>query len=137
MILLADDNDNQSLSIASLPTNEDVAKALQLKPNSEEEGAKRDQPIKSSDMAKLGEQIRMVHVKAVSEEGYLVDNLHRVVSDADILWKYPKSEDLQLAEKVQIIYCDVNGEWDISPDTRKRTFTLKNKQDIIKAFRKL
>ena len=37
MILLADDNDNQSLSIASLPTNEDVAKALQLKPNSEEE----------------------------------------------------------------------------------------------------
>ena len=39
--------------------------------------------------------------------------MHRVVSDADILWKYPKSEGLQVAEKVQILYCDVNGEWDI------------------------
>ena len=32
MILLADDYDNQGLSIASFPTNEDVKKALQLKP---------------------------------------------------------------------------------------------------------
>ena len=141
MILLADDNDNQSLSIASLPTNEDVAKALQLKPNSEEEeGATNEinqlkvviwQNLESKYEWYIG------YVKAVNEESYLVDHLHRVVSDADILWKYPKSEDLQLAEKVQILDCDVNGEWDISPDARKRTFTLKNKQDIINAFRKL
>ena len=76
------------------------------------------------------------YAKAVSEEGFLVDNLHSVVSDADILWKYPNSEDLQLAEKVQILNCDVNGEWDISSDTRKRTFTLKKQTGYYKCIQK-
>ena len=49
-------------------------------------------------------------------------------------WKYPKTEDIQTAEPEQIVKCNVKGEWDYTPDTRKRQFFVENTKDIEKSF---
>ena len=62
--------------------------------------------------------------------GYIVDHLHRAISNSDTKWKYPKTEDIQYAKEDQIVSCDVWGDWDIPPDSRKRLFTLHNIQQV-------
>ena len=59
-------------------------------------------------------------VKRMTNDGYVVDHLHRTVTGVNNNWKYPKTEDIQTAEPEQIVKCDVKGEWDYTPDTRKR-----------------
>ena len=66
------------------------------------------------------------YIKDITAAGYIVDHLHRAISNSDTKWKYPKTEDIQYAEEDQIVSCDVWGDWDISPDSRQRLFTLHN-----------
>ena len=42
-------------------------------------------------------------VKAVTAAGYRIDHLHSAISNSDIRWKYQSNEDIQTAEKKQII----------------------------------
>ena len=63
--------------------------------------------------------------------------MHQAVKNSALQWKYPKTEDLQTAEKEQIVPCKVIGEWDNSSETRKSIFNLKNMEQICTAFRKL
>ena len=57
------------------------------------------------------------YIKDIAAVGYIVDRLHRAISNSDTKWKYPKNKDIQYAEEDQIVCCDVWGDWDISPDS--------------------
>ena len=70
----------------------------------------------------------------LANNGYVVDHLHRTVTRVNNKWKYPKAEDIQTAEPEQIVKSDVKGEWNYTPDTRKRQFFVENTKDIEKAF---
>ena len=62
--------------------------------------------------------------------------MHQAIKSSTLHWKYPKTEDIQTAEKEQIVPCKIIGEWDNSSETRKRLFTLKNMKQICTAFQK-
>ena len=49
----------------------------------------------------------------------------------------PKRENFQLVKPEQIVKCNINGERDYSPDSRKRVFTITNVKTIFGAFQKL
>ena len=70
------------------------------------------------------------YIKNLTADGYCVDHLHRVNKDCHNKWKYPSQEDAHTAEFEQIVNCAVYGEWDITPDTGKIFFTVKNIKDI-------
>ena len=70
----------------------------------------------------------------LANNGYVVDHLHRTVTRVNNKWKYPKTEDIQTAKPEQIVKSDVKGEWNYTPDTRKRKFFVENTKDIEKAF---
>ena len=76
----------------------------------------------------------IAYVKEIIDESYVVDHLHRVVQNCHNKWKCPSKEDIQRADMEQIVNCLVEGDWDITPDTRKRFFTVKNKKVIENAF---
>ena len=76
----------------------------------------------------------IAYVKKITNDGYVVDHLHRMVKGVNSKWKYPKNEHIQTAEPEHIVKCDINGEWDFTPDTRKRQFIVDNTKDIKKAF---
>ena len=78
----------------------------------------------------------IAYVKEIKQNGYVVDHLHRVANGCNIKWKYPSSEDIQIAEHDQIVNCDVLGGWDFTPDARKRLFIVTNIKIIEKAFKK-
>ena len=63
------------------------------------------------------------------------DHLHRKQQSLDTEWKYPSKEDVQRAEEEQIVRCSVKGEWDITPDKRKRVFVLGNRNEILEAVK--
>ena len=64
----------------------------------------------------------IAYVKQMTNNGYAVDHLYRTVTGVNKKWKYPKTEDIHNAESEQIAKCDVKGERDYTPDTRKRQF---------------
>ena len=66
----------------------------------------------------------MVHwiVKKIVNGAYVIDHLHRVLKGSNAKWKYPSSEDIQTAKLEQLVNCDVEGEWVITPDNRKRIY---------------
>ena len=66
------------------------------------------------------------YIKVIIAAGYIVDHLHRAISNTDTKWKYPKIEDIQCAEEDQI-----------SPDSRKMLFTLHNIQQVQAAVQKV
>ena len=68
---------------------------------------------------------------------YIIDHLHRVLDGSHTKWKYPKREDVQMVEPEQIVKCDIKGEWNYSPDSRKRLFTITNVKTIVEHFRNL
>ena len=75
------------------------------------------------------------YITAIDESTYTIDHLHRKLKSLDTEWKYPSTEDVQQVEKAQIVRCEVEGEWDIAPDKRKRIFVLKNRNKIVESVR--
>ena len=51
-------------------------------------------------------------------------------------WKYPSKVHIQTVEPEQIVKCDVEGQWDYTPDSRKRIFSVSNIKTICSAFEK-
>ena len=140
--ILLDDDTASQYTVADLPTNADVISTLQDKPSPEQ------QPMPNRSF-KFNELCVVVwqncdakyewfvaYVKEVNADKYVVDHLHRATAGSDCKWKYPRIEDIQEAEIEQIVICDVEGHWDITPDKRKRLFTVKNINEINHAFQK-
>ena len=65
-----------------------------------------------------------------------VDHLHCTSKSSDSKWKYPTREDVQEVEPEQIVKCKVQGELDLSADSRKRLLTVTNIRTITYAFQK-
>ena len=76
-------------------------------------------------------------LKSIDKNGiFIIDHLHRVLDGSNAKWKYPKRENFQLVKPAQNVKCDINGEWDYSPDSRKILFTITNVITIFGAFQK-
>ena len=77
------------------------------------------------------------YTKAVDNDMYIIDHLHRVLDGSHTKWKkYPSRENIQTVEPEQIVDCDIQGQWDYSPDSRKRLFSVSNVKTICGAFQK-
>lgn len=140
LAILLEDEHTSTQTVADLPTNKDVIHALNG-PYTEMENTL---PISSLQLNELcivvwqncdgSYEWHVAYIKEIQSDGYVVDHLHRAVQGCHNRWKYPKKEDIQIAEKEPIVKCDVKGDWDITPDSRKRLFTLQNKKRIENAF---
>ena len=142
LALLLEENDhNVTCTIADLPTNKEVITALE-DGHVEQSHQSRIPTLKLNELCVVVWQNcdskyewYIAYVKQITDDGYVVDHLHRVEKNCHNKWKYPSVEDVQTAEKEQIVNCIVvEGNWDITPDTRKRVFTLENRKAIEKAF---
>ncbi|KAG1683162.1 Low density lipoprotein receptor adapter protein 1-B [Nymphon striatum] len=131
-----------SCTVADLPTNEDVIATLEDRPCQHQ--ISEPTPLNLNELCAViwqncdaSYEWYIGYVKSIINNGYIVDHLHRVVPGCHIKWKYPSTEDVQTAELEQIVNCTVKGEWDITPDTRKRFFIIENIKAIKAAFHKL
>ena len=139
-ILLDDDNLSYG-SIVDLPTNKDVTAALALARDGEK-SAPQPAALNINELcvvvwldAKAKYEWFIGYVTAVSNSIYTVDHLHRKQKSLDTEWKYPFTEDILEAGEEQIVRCSVKGEWDITPDKRKRVFVLNNRNEILDAVK--
>ena len=48
-------------------------------------------------------------------------------------WAYLSSEDIQIAEKEQVLHCKVEGEWNLN-DPRNIKYVLRNSDQIVAVF---
>ena len=68
---------------------------------------------------------------------YTVDHLHRVLKDSHTKWKYPSREEVKkTVDPEQKVKCDIEGQWDCTPDSRKRMFSVTNIKTICGALQK-
>ena len=67
---------------------------------------------------------------------FVVDHLCRVLRNSDSKWKYPSKGDVQSVQDDQIVDCDIEGDWDMTADSRKRCFTLSNSKTVSYAYNK-
>ena len=147
LILLDDEHEGQSgtMTIANLPTNEDVMQLLQTG----DAGAIDDNNVNFKMKIQINQLCVVAwqnyegkyewytgYVKSFDNGSYIVDHLHRDVEGSHTKWKYPGREDLQTVAPQQIIECDIQGQWDFSPDSRKRLFLVSNVKTICGAFQK-
>ena len=65
----------------------------------------------------LGNTIGFWDVKNLTNTQYKIDHLHQTTTTSDIKWSYPSTEDIQFAEKEQLIACKIEGMWELH-DTR-------------------
>ena len=138
--ILLDNEDTQFTTVADLPTNEEV---LSILSSSTEDKAPESEVLKINDLCVVvwqNDQRKyewyIGYVKSSKPDSlYHIDHLHRVDAAADVHWKYPSREDNQTAERNQVVSCDVEGQWDISPDMRKRIFTISNIRAIRSAVK--
>ena len=143
-ILLGAESDVSTSTIANLPTNEDVMQSLMVSESGEINRQNKISEVAINEMRVVVWQKRDLtydwyigYVKKIDENGkYVIDHLHRVLDGSHAKWKYPKREDIQNVEPEQIIKCVIKGEWDYSPDSRKRLFTITNVKTICGAFQK-
>ena len=143
LAILLDDDNISCGSVVDLPTNEQVVVALSLPPDHQAQT-----PVKKAAALGINQLCAVVwknseaeyewyigYVTAIEEGTYTVDHLHRKVKTLDTEWKYPSREDVQQAEEEQIVQCPVEGEWDITPDKRKRIFVLRNRNVIVESVK--
>ena len=116
--------------MTSLPTNEDVLRELNKDQRHTKTLAKVPKKHNVNEMCIVMWQDTNAkfewyigYIKDITAAGYILDHLHRAISNSDTKWKYPKTEDIQCAKEVQTVPCDVWGDWDISPDSQ-RLFSL-------------
>ena len=142
LTLLLDDECHYSTStIANLPKNDDVMRSITMH-------ERETNTVNVS--AKMINQLQVVvwknqsgnykwflgYVKKKVGEEYKIDHLHRVIKDSHTKWKYPTKEDMDNADLDQIVDCNIEGDWDFTPDCRKRRFTLTNIKTICSFFEK-
>ena len=63
---------------------------------------------------------------------YIVEHLERCNPNDGLRWRYPKQQDIQTVDVLQIIPCNIIGSWDLSK--RIMTFVLDNYHTIDALF---
>ena len=140
VILLGDDVHISEATITNLPTNEEVMNVLLN--TAMENNAASSLSLNELCIVVWQNSINKYewyigYIKEINAEGYVIDHMHQAIKSSALHWKYPKTEDIQTAEKEQIVPCKIIGEWDNSSETRKCLFTLKNMKQICTAFKNM
>jgi hypothetical protein len=133
-ILLENADDSSSTATtANLPTNGDVMKALQnpTGPTIRDVICVNDMCVVVWQEEDCGYQWYLGYIKEVTSGKLLIDHLARALKKSDSKWKYPSQEDIHQADPEQIVKCNVEGDWDLAADSRKRLFTLTNINTIL------
>ena len=139
VVLLSDDNDNSRASVANLPNNDDILKALSFT-NSAISNQSLDRDIQINQLCVViwinaeGKYIWYIgYVKEKNNNSYTIDHLHRRTTDSNKIWQYPAIEDIQTADKDQILDVVIEGDWNLV-ENRNSKFTLCNEKEISWAF---
>ena len=139
LILLDDEKQESRATVANLPANDDILRLTKAAPTTEED---RFLNINKLCVVVWQEKENKYvwyngYVKGIdkSTQCHIIDHLERSVKLYDSKWKYPSKEDVQTVEDDQIVHIDVEGEWNISPDCRKRLFSVTNIPLILNAFK--
>lgn len=127
---------------ANLPTNKDVLKII--KNDSQSSRTVTEKDIKVNTMCAVvwvdsnkTYSWYLGYIKdCVEEDMFKVDHLKRTLENSDTNWKYPSREDVQNVYSDQIVEVEVDGEWDMVADSRKRQFHLRNSKAVSCAFKK-
>ena len=56
-----------------------------------------------------------------------------LVKKTNTQWVYPSFEDIQIAEKEQVLHCKVEGEWNLN-DPQNMKYVLRNSDQVIAVF---
>ena len=51
--------------------------------------------------------------KRKTDNGLLMELLHCNSVDSDAIWKYPQAEDVHIVKNEQILFVQVNGDWNL------------------------
>ena len=126
VILLEGEDASSFLTIANLPTNTEV---IAEKPQNMATEA-IDKLNDRTQEANINEMHHVIwsdttgkynwflgYVKNLTNTQYKIDHLHQTTTTSDIKWSYPSTEDIQFAEKEQLIACKIEGMWELH-DTR-------------------
>ena len=145
MILLDDEKHESTATIANLPSNEDVLKSLSAHAHPAQVVSVPSTPVidKTNTMCAVVWEDEndsyswfLGYIKEQVNDMFIVDHLARAVKNSHSKWKYPSQEDVQQVDMDQIVDCDIEGEWDMEADSRKRFFNLHNGKTISCAFNK-
>ena len=127
LAILVNDDAERSHTIVDLPTNDNVSKIL----NSDKHQEPNDPGLKVNHMCIVVWQNPdakcewyVAYEKKTIPGGFEVDHLDGVNKNVNNKWKYPSNEDIKNIQKEKIVQCTVECAWDITPDSRKRYFTL-------------
>ena len=75
------------------------------------------------------------YIKQKVENEFVYGHLLRVSDMTNTQWAYASYEDIQIAEKVHILHCKVEGKWNLN-DPQHIKYTLRNSDQIIAIFSK-
>ena len=67
--------------------------------------------------------------KAGSRNGFVIDHLYQVSEQTNTRWAYPSSDDIQIAQKKQVLHCKVEGEWNLN-DSQHIKYVLRNGDQV-------
>ena len=63
------------------------------------------------------------------ENGFVIDHLYQVSEQTNKRWAYPSSDDIQIAQKKQVLHCKVEGEWNLN-DSQHIKYVLRNGDQV-------
>ena len=132
-ILLTDDDNNCTATIANLPTNQDGVKVLATDEDKQDDVTKKykENEIRAVVWNENGKYTWYLGyvLKAIDNgEKYQIDHLVRVDQTSEKSWQYPGKEDIQMVLPEQILEVEIEGEW--TTEERNRKFLLKNMKEI-------
>ena len=80
-----------------------------------------------------GKEWYLGYIKEKIENNFIVDHLHRISKDSDLMWTYPTTPDIQTVEREQILHIEIKGDWNME---RNNKFVLKNIKEVNIEFKK-
>ena len=137
-ILLSDDAETCTATIANLTTNGDGIKALATKETTAAE-------IRSPSTFEVNQMCVVFwleseaftwyigYISEVNEENYVVDYLHQNPLKQNEHWHYPRTSDKQIVLPDQMVDIEEKGDWTL--EERNQKFVLTNEKDIIFKFK--
>ena len=135
-ILLSDDAESCTATIANLPTNEDGINALSSDSSALATTSKYQVNemrvvfwVEGNDFAWYVGYITEVDE---DEDSYVIDHLHRNPNKQNKFWYYPPKPDKQTVLCDQIVDIEAKGEWTM--EARNRRFLLTNEKEILYKF---
>ena len=135
--LLSSDISASTMTLANLPTNEDLFQALRI---SKKSGNDPEPDIRINEIHAIiwqngsGEkEWYLGYVKEKIENNFTVDHLQRISKGSDLIWTYPTTPDIQTVEREQILPIEIKGDWNME---RNNKFVLKNIKEVNIEFKK-